>query len=177
VKKSIVIAGIIFLMLMVSSLAAQNLSGNVTGNKTLNTKVDNSDLNNTVIVTSITPAANATVNGVCTPTNNLVTRGFEGFRGATTWLVTRDYASAITNIWTKLMGLSIAAKVLVVFAIIIIIFLIWNYNFRNTRANNLKWARYHHRKGEKAHAAGDDESAKEHYDKAGEFRQKAQDQW
>ncbi len=93
------------------------------------------------------------------------------------WFLTRDYISFAKNILRFVLGLRLWMKIILIIIAIIIMLIIWAYFFRNTRNNNLRRARTHHRKGEAAHAIGDEEAAEYNYTKAAEYREKAQNQW
>lgn len=128
-----------------------------------------------VVVGTDTPES--TECGTCTTQNNIFTQAGSRLKAFGGWLITRDYKAVILNAWNWLAGLGIGLKIVIALVFLIFLLIIWNYNFRNTRANNLKKARRYHLKGEKAHRQGDDEMAKEHYERAREYREKAQDQW
>jgi hypothetical protein len=161
VKKGIVIAAILILFVLSAALAQEPANGSV------------------VVVGTNTLEASGTPSGqgVCTPQSNILTKAYGKARSLGGWVLTRDYRSAASNAWHWLLGLSLAVKIIAALAILLIIFLVWNYNFRNTRANNMKKARLHHLKGEEAHLKGDEEKAQEYYEKAREYRERAQDQW
>jgi hypothetical protein len=172
VKKGIVIAAIFILFILGTALAENATSGNVVVVGT-NAVGPSGNLSN-----ASAAASDASSNlGVCTPQSNILTRSYGSAKSAAVWIINRDYKSAAINAGKWLLSLSLGIKILIVLAILIIIFLVWNYNFRNTRANNMKKARAHHLKGEEAHKNGDEETAREHYEKAREYRERAQDQW
>jgi len=158
VKKGIVIAAILILVILSAALAQELANSSI------------------VVVGTNTPAPTSS-QGVCTPTSNIITSAYGKAKSLGGWVITRNYVSVASNAWRWLLGLSLAVKIVIVLAILLVIFLIWNYNFRNTRANNMKKARSHHLKAEEAHLRGDEEKAREHYEKAREYREKGQDQW
>jgi hypothetical protein len=156
VKKGIVIAAILILVILSTALAQELVNGSI------------------VVVGTNTPADQQ---GVCTPQNNIITSAYGRAKSLGSWIITRDYRSAASNAWRWLLSLSLGLKIIIVLAILLVIFLIWNYNFRDTRVNNMKKARIHHLRGEEAHRRGDEEKAREHYEKARGYREKGQDQW
>jgi hypothetical protein len=168
VKKGIVIAAIFILIILTATLAQEPV-----GEDIVVVGTGTPEINDTALEAPATPADQ----GVCTAQSNILTTGWGSVKSAAGWVIARDYLSAASNAGKWLIGLSLGMKILIVLAILLIIFLIWNYNFRNTRANNMKKARKHHLKGEEAHLRGDEEKAREHYEKAREYREKGQDQW
>lgn len=113
----------------------------------------------------------------CTSESNIFTKAYGKTIAFGGWLITRDYGSALKNAGRWVLGLSPGIKIVIAIVILIILLIIWNYTLRNTKSNNMRWARRHHLKGEKAHREGDEETAKMHYERAREYREKAQDQW
>ena len=136
--------------------------------------------NATVSAASGVPADNDTLaapQGVCASAGNIITSGLGRIKVGAVYALSRDYGSAARNGYYMFKGWSVTAKIFLVLAILIILFLLWNYFIRDTRANNLRRARAHHEKGEKAHQEGDEEKAQKQYEKARKYREKAQEQW
>ncbi|MFH1399651.1 MAG: hypothetical protein ABIG95_06080, partial [Candidatus Woesearchaeota archaeon] len=93
------------------------------------------------------------------------------------WLATRNYIAAGANTFNKVMALAVWQKILIILALAIVLFILWNRYFRDTRANNMRKARRHHALGEKYHKKGNIEKAEHHYELAQQYREKAQEQW
>lgn len=102
---------------------------------------------------------------------------FSKVKNALVWVFTRDYPAVAHNALRFILSLHILIKILLIIIALLIILIIWAYYFRDTRGNNLRKARKHHKKGEAAHKKGDEEEAEYHYQKAAEYREKAQEQW
>lgn len=108
---------------------------------------------------------------------NLAKSGVNRARAVGGWVITRDYVSAAKNAVRFVLGLRTIYKILIVIIIIILLIIFWAFYLRDTKSNNLRKARRHHKKGEVAHLKGDEEDAEYHYERAAQFREKAQDQW
>ena len=114
--------------------------------------------------------------GILTGFLNLGKAGFYKLKYAGWWVLTRNYLAVAKNTIRFVLGLNLLIKIILIIMALIIILIIWAYYFRDTRSNNLRKARAHHKKGEAAHKRGDEESAEFHYQKAAEYREKAQEQ-
>lgn len=108
---------------------------------------------------------------------DLAKAGFSRVKYVGWWFLTRDYVSFGKNVVSFALGLSIWIKIILVIIALVLLLIFWAYNFRDTRANNLRKARKHHKKGEVAHNKGEEEDAEYHYERAAEHRGKAQEQW
>lgn len=108
---------------------------------------------------------------------SLAGAGIRKARGLAGWFITRDYVSVAKNKVKYLLGLSIWAKLLLIFFALIFVLVAWSYFFKDTRANNLRRARRLHLRGERAHNNNNEERAELCYARAAEYREKAQDQW
>ena len=93
------------------------------------------------------------------------------------WVLTRNYPAAARNTITKILALALWQKIILSIFLLVILLIIWNRYFRDTRSNNMRKAAYHHKQGEKHHHRGNQERADYHYQKAREYREKAQEQW
>ena len=101
---------------------------------------------------------------------NLSKAGFSKIKYVGWWVLTRNYLAFAKNTIRFVLALNIWIKILLIIIALIIILIIWTYYFRDTKANNLRKARKHHKKGEAAHGRGDEEDAEYHYTKAAEYR-------
>jgi hypothetical protein len=163
VKKNVMVSVIFFLFMSLTIVLAQEVAQPTAGN------------DSGIIAAA---AINATPNkGICTPTQNILTAGYSQIRSAGSWVLTRDYLSFGKNTAVKFWSLNIWIRLIVILTVIIFLFVIWNRFIRDTRANNLRRARSHHLKGERAHQRGDEKKAAMHYEKARQYREKAQEQW
>jgi hypothetical protein len=162
-KKNVMVSAIFFLIMSAAMVQAQEAAQPEAGN------------DSGIIAAA---AINATpTNGICTPAENILSAGYSQIRSAGSWIITRDYLSFAKNTAVKFWSLNIWIRLIVILAVIIFLFVIWNNLIRDTRANNLRRARSHHLKGERAHQRGDEKKAAKHYDKARQYREKAQEQW
>jgi hypothetical protein len=166
VKKKVMVSAIFFLFMSVVIVLAQEAAQPGLAN------------DSAAIAAISAPALDAASSQAqCTPTNNILTAGYSKARSAGSWIITRDYLSFAKNTASKFWALNIWLRLLAIFATVILIFIIWNNLIRDTRANNLRRARIHHLKGERAHQKGDEKKAAKHYEKARQYREKAQEQW
>jgi hypothetical protein len=111
------------------------------------------------------------------PKPNLIVMALASIRSKVTFVLSRDYPSACRNLFKWFLNLNILVKAVAIIIFLVLLVILWNYTFRNSRANNLRRARKHHLMGEKAHKNEDEDRAKYHYNKAQEYREKAQEQW
>ncbi|MBS1266786.1 MAG: hypothetical protein MAG795_00755 [Candidatus Woesearchaeota archaeon] len=97
--------------------------------------------------------------------------------GFFSYIATRDYISTAKNFGRFLLGLNLWVKIAISIVILIIALIIWNLYFKDCRRNNMRKARKLHKKAKKSHDKGDEGRADILYQRAAEYREKAQEQW
>jgi hypothetical protein len=166
VKKNVMVSAIFFLFMSLTMVLAEEAA---------QPGLANGSADSAVLVAPVADIASSQAK--CTPTQNILTAGYSQLKSAGSWVLTRDYLSFGKNTAVKFWSLNIWIRLIVILAAIIFLFVIWNRFIRDTRANNLRRARSHHLKGERAHQRGDEKKAAMHYEKARQYREKAQEQW
>jgi hypothetical protein len=111
--------------------------------------------------------------GFCYSARGLIYNAGTRIKGIVVWALTRDYGSAARNLTKRILGLSIGIKLLLLFIVIVLLIILWNYFLRDSKANNIRRARNHHRMGEEAHRRGEEDAANDHYELSKYYREKA----